>query len=1264
MDKFPLMVTKLRLVFTITIVFLSFYGSAQTSYWQKESSKKNINKSFSQRFEVHNGQQFSFDEALFKKELIGISAARKNFKIVYFPDEKGQLMAFQVFETPVFSPELSKKYPNIKSYSGRSIDQKNTKIRFSVSHNGIQSMMVRSNQQGTVFMQKDSGDNYVVYKRDPNAKRNSEFLCSTKSIMDKSNDGLVRRTVNDQVLRKYRLAVTASGEYTEHHGGTIVDALAAINATVTRINQVFETDLAITLELISGLEPVIFTDPLTDPYSGSLSSKVQNTLDTTIGSANYDIGILFNKANQSDGNAGFIGAVCVENRKGSAYATGEVPEGDLFDIDFVSHEMGHQFGANHTWSFESEGTQVQVEPASGTTIMGYAGITGINNVAPMGEDYFHYVSIVQITDYIKTTSCAQEIGLTNTPPVVTPTGNFTIPKSTAFSLTASATDTDVDDVLTYAWEQIDDGVVPQSVFGPNNPNGANFRSQKPSTEATRYFPKLSRVVSGNLTQSSPQINTAWETVSNVEREMNFALTVRDNAVGGGQIVSDLVNVFVENSAGPFKVTSQSSNVVTVAGTVETITWDVANSNMAPINVQTVNILLSIDGGVSFPITLAADVINDGSHDIVLPGEATTEARIMIEANDNIFFAVNASDFEIEGSEIILSFDELDQEVCQADVLVVPFVYQTFDGFNEEASFSIVDPPMGVDIEVFPEMATANNTAVDITFTNTENLPVGNYPISVLATTAGLQKEVTFNLNVYDTSFEAVTLVSPADGLLNTPTGILLEWEADFLATSYEIEIATDAGFVTVVETSSPIGTSYVPLNLENQTQYFWRVKPKNSCGEGTFGTAFTFTTIQFSCQNREGTGLPLTVSSSGTPTVTSEIRIFEDLPVADINVSLEIDHTYLSDLTITLTSPAGTSVVLMSNMCEEFRNIDATFDDEGPMLICSGDPAISGLVKPRGTLGSFNGESTLGTWTLTVADNAPADGGSFKSFSMEICAEGEFRPDDDNDGVFDDGPDLCLGTPEGTQVDATGCPVLVFPATNFTVEVQSETCRDNNDGMITVGAELPLDYSITVNGNGVNVAETFQGGDYVLTNLIAGTYNMCITASDGDLDYREQCFEVVLTEPEALSVSSKSSFDGSTVDLELLGGSLYNVELNGIVIQTKESQITLNLIDGKNTIKVTTNIPCQGTHEEQFFYSSNPVFYPNPFTNRVKVSFGTNVDRVSVQVFTSNGRMIRNQIYNVNGVELELDLAELAAGLYFVKFDGETVQGTSKVIKQ
>ena len=312
-----------------------------------------------------------------------------------------------------------------------------TKIVFVLAFltKGVQSMIVHVGTEKTTFMEKvsDGGSTYVVYDRSIHSKLDSDFICFTQSVIEKSINGPDSKLVDDQMLRKYRIAISATGEYTEFHGGTVADALAAINATLTRVNEVFETDLGVTLELIANTDLVIFTDPDTDPYGGNLNSEIQNTLTTTIGEANYDVGHLFHE-DTDGGNAGFIGSVCRDNQKGSGYAAALNPQGDIFDLDFVSHELGHQFGANHTWSFESEGTLVQAEPGTGTTIMGYAGIIPGQNVAPNGDDYFHYYSIFQIIEYLQTTSCGELTPLTNNPPVINPIADYIIPKGTPFVL--------------------------------------------------------------------------------------------------------------------------------------------------------------------------------------------------------------------------------------------------------------------------------------------------------------------------------------------------------------------------------------------------------------------------------------------------------------------------------------------------------------------------------------------------------------------------------------------------------------------------------------------------------------------------------------------------------------------------------------------------------------------------------------------------------------------------------------------------------------
>ncbi|MDO6604073.1 zinc-dependent metalloprotease [Arenibacter palladensis] len=1257
------MVVKLRLVFSISIFFLCYCGFGQTKYWDKTDSGSRRLQRQTAKLEIRNGVTFSLKKDIFNDEL---KAAQRNkaSKIVSFPDENGDLIPFVVQEASVLSPELSKKYPQIKSYVGRGLNNEKDRVRFSVSQNGVQSMIVYGESKNATYMQKvsDSDNEYIVYNRKDAYMMNTNFICETTSLIEKDKGPTALKLVAGQVLRKFRVAISATGEYTEFHGGTVPDALAAINATITRVNEIFETDLGISLEIVANTDEVIYTDKDTDPYGTNLNSEVQNTLTTVIGAENYDVGHLFQK-DQNGGNAGFIASVCIDSRKGSAYSSALIPQGDIFDLDFVAHEMGHQFGANHTWSFESEGTLVQAEPGSGTTIMGYAGISGNNNVALNGDDYFHYYSIFQISEYIKTTSCAQEISLLNTPPEIVPTGNFTIPKSTAFRLRGNATDADIDDILTYNWEQINDGIVTHNTFGPTNLSGANFRSLKPTVTPTRYFPRLSSIVSGNLTQTNPNVNTTWETVSSVERELDFALTVRDNSLGGGQVASDLVKVTVIDNAGPFVITSQAINEIYTAGTRQEVTWDVAKTNQGPVNTQKVDIYFSANGGASFPIKLADSVPNDGQQDILIPGFATPTGRIMVSAHDNIFLAVNAADFTITSSDIVLNFAQLQHEVCQGNDLIVPFNYQTYNGFSEEATFSATGMPPGLTVDFSPTSTMVNDTLVNITFSNTDLVTPGNYPISIVATSENVTKEVVIDVKILETTFADVVLQLPTNGSTSARIASQLEWESNSSYTSYDVEIADDAAFTNIIDSATVIFNYYLATDLAEETTYYWHVKPKNSCGEGTFGPAFSFTTLELNCALESAKDLPITISTTGAPTITSTITLLNDLPVADINVNLDLTHSFLADLEVTLISPAGTRVILVSNSCGGNQDILATFDDSAEAFICGTTPAIQGTVRPLGSLAAFNGESTYGDWILEVKDIAASDGGSLNAFSMDICVEGTFRADEDKDGVFDDGDDLCLNTPMGATVDLNGCAVYILPADNFEVEINSESCSNQNNGSIRIVADINMDYDLTLIGNGINESNNFTNF-FFKEGLAAGTYEICIIGTEDDKAYEPYCFQAIITEPPPLTVTSKLTASGSQAILNLEGSDWYNVELNGIVTQTKSSSITLELKQGVNQIKVSTNLQCQGIYEDQLFLMDEPLVFPNPFEEEVNIFLNNGPETVNAQIFNYAGQLIRKKDYTLDSNEININFTGLPSGIYILKLKGEGVNSNVKLVKK
>jgi len=1250
---------KLRFVLSITILFSGFYGFGQQDYWQKVQSSTVFEKSGpSSKDTLYKLDNLSFERIL-------NTASTEEGITLQFPDNSGNLITYQIWETSNFHPDLAKKYPRIKSFAGES-QEGQSKIRFSYSPNGLKAMMIPYGEEESVFLEPEEGQEgmYQVYGKGELSGK-SELECSTPSATTSKGGSTSKALVDEQILRKYRIAVSTTGEYTNYHGGTVADALAAINATLTRINAVFETDLGVTLELIPNNDEIIFTNAATDPYTGSLSSQVQNTLTEIIGEANYDVGHLFDDApseDQNNGNAGFIGAVCSDGRKGSAFVSFYEPEGPVFDLDYVAHELGHQFGANHTWSFDTEGTGVQVEPASGTTIMGYAGIVEGNDVAPNGDDYFHYVSILQIQDYIRTTSCSVNTALDNTPPVIDAQPNYVIPMGTPFVLSAGATDAE-GDVMSYAWEQVDDGVVVSSTFGPENVSGANFRSLPPSTDSERYFPRLSRIIEGNLEQVNPQLNDAWETVSNIERELNFALTVRDNNPDGGQVASDSVKVDVIFGSGPFQVTSQSVSETYLGGSIQNITWDVADTHLPPINAETVDIFLSTDGGVDFPWILAENFPNNGNAQVQLPGTATSNARIMVKASNSVFLAVNSAEFTIQETQAVLNFDQLRFDGCQPDDISIPFVYEAYGGFSENMTLSI-NSSEAFTPNFSESSVLESGTQIELTLGNIANIPVGTHTVEVIATGQSFSTSTVIEINILNDIFTDTILTFPENMSAGIQVNPTFTWQEDVNTTSFDIEIALDEAFTSIVESSTVPFTFYQSTDLIPETQYFWRVRPKNQCGNGDFGTPFSFTTSVVNCSNFDTNESPQEISSVGTPTVRARILLVEDLRISDIDVNLEISHTFLQDLTVSLTSPSGTKVTLISRNCGSSNNINAVFDDEAPPLSCSENPAINGLVQPLGSLASFNGESTLGEWILEIQDTAASDGGSLDAFSLDICVEGTFRPDDDEDGVFDDGDDLCLGTPKGTLVDTLGCPINAFDANNFSITIQSESCRENNDGSISLSVlDTTIDYTATLLGNGIEVVNSFTE-QTTFSNLIAGTYQLCIIGSNGATNYRETCFDVVIDEPEELSVVANLSANGATVQLQMSGGDFYNIELNGSVVQTTEDEISVDLEPGLNVLKVSAGLECQGVFEQQYFVVDSPTIVPNPAVDWVTVSSEFQDQEVVVTLYSAEGRLVRREDIFVEGYDFDINVSELSIGLYFLVLESEGTSQTSKLIKR
>ncbi len=632
-------------------------GWRNVSDLQIDASQKIRTTEYSER-----QQLFQLEENAFRASLsnAGFKEEGKPGIVISLPSIDGHADQYLIWETSNFAPELRARFPEIKSYVGKGITDPAAYIRFSVSPLGIQTMVLRADK-GAEFIEPYTTDSsvYVLFDSATRIKGHLPFTCST--VDQRLNDELLHRTAqspasNDQIFRTYRLALSCTGEYGQYFGGTVAGALAGMNATMTRVNGVFETDMSLKLEIIANNDLVIYTNAASDPYSaagvgsaGAWNAQLQNTLTNVLGNAAYDIGHLFGRSG-GGGNAGCIGCVCVDDspsttdtNKGSGFTSPSdaVPQGDSFDIDYVVHEMGHQLGANHTFSHFVEGSGVNIEPGSGITIMGYAGVSNGFDIDSNSLPFFAYRSILQVQQNLEGT-CSVNTILTNNPPSVEAGPTMTIPKSTPFVLRGIVSDAD-GDALTLVWEENDNAPFSadqeNSFPSPTKISGPNFRSFMPSESPDRFMPSYETVLAGSLSNT-------WEAISSVGRQLKFTLTGRDNVPGAAQTNTDSKIVNVTGTAGPFEVTSQNTlGTSWLQGEQQTITWGVNNTtNLA--GSANVNIKLSIDGGWTFPITLASNTPNDGSEIITVPDTTAENCRIWIEPTGNIYYAINAAPFSI------------------------------------------------------------------------------------------------------------------------------------------------------------------------------------------------------------------------------------------------------------------------------------------------------------------------------------------------------------------------------------------------------------------------------------------------------------------------------------------------------------------------------------------------------------------------------------------------------------------------------------------
>jgi len=950
------------------------------------------------------GQSLTLDIIAMRVQLFAApregSPAALQPMVMILPDPDGGFQSFNVLESPVMEDGLAAQYPDIRTIVGQGIDDPTATLRADITMHGFHAQVLSTNGDWYIdpFNRADTTNYTSYYKRD--LKSLHAWACQGAEVIPGTNhgdDGQIGQNwiSSGTQLRTYRLATAATGEYTAFFGGTVAAGQAAIVTAINRVTGVYERDLAVRLTLVANNSSLVYTNSATDPYTngdgGVMLGQNQTTITNIIGSANYDIGHVF-----STGGGGVAGLAVVCNSANKARGvTGQpAPTGDPFWIDFVAHEMGHQFAGNHCFNSQvcagNRNGATAFEPGSASTIMGYAGICGTDDLQPNSDAYFHSISYEEIRAFVGGggSACGTLTNTNNSIPTVAGPGNFTIPSRTPFSLPATGSDAN-GDTLTYCWEERALGAV-AALTAPDDGNIPLVRSINPSTSPTRFVPPLINVLNNTIDpeQRLPQLSRSWL----------WRCTIRDNRAGGGGANQADSTLNVVGAAGPFTVTAPSGSTSWSAQSLRTISWNVAGTSANGINCANVAIELSTDGGNTFPVTIAASVPNTGSASVTIPNNQTNNGRIRVRGVGNIFYNIS------------------------------------------QGTLTVTAPVNGVVLA-----GTGANTFTDNTGNGNNNGRIDSGETSIRLTIP------VSNGGTIAATGVTGTLVS------NTPTVTISTNAATYpnLASGGGTGSNTTA-YVISVSAAHPCGNPInltLSINSGQGTGTYPFSLATGLAGGLSSPTTFTYTGTAIAIPDNSTTGINATINVSGLVGTIADIDFTirgTSCSATPGSTTVGITHPWVGDLVGRLSSPNATQITLFNvaggannngdNLCN--TALDDAASSSIQAITPAGNPYSSSFV-PQAALSTFNGQNPNGTWTFNIADIAAQDLGTLRAFSITIRTQ---LPPTCNPPSSSVCPTVtqpptsltrCPGESASFSIQATGTPAPTFQWRRNTVNINT-----------------------------------------------------------------------------------------------------------------------------------------------------------------------------------------------------------------------------------
>jgi len=1222
-----------KILLSLSLLLCSYVLLAQNNFWRQVDESSVGRDLFAGRHKPSSFKLFQLNEAAFENAARmapserTVSVFQSGF-IITIPNSNGEMERYKVVDAPVMDPALAARYPGIKSYAGVSVADPSSSIRFSISPLGFHGMIL-SNKRPTIYIDPLIDDYYMAVSRADVQDYRQPFGCETlTSISEDANTTVALRNADDGRLRTYRLALVASGEFSQYwlDGSETTDAqrkakvLAAMNNQITRVNGIYERDFGVRLILIANNDAIIYLNAATDPIgttSSSWNSQTQTTCTNVIGSANYDVGHLVHRGPTNNGNAGCIGCVCTSGSKGSGWTSYIDLSSDYFVVDYLTHELGHQFGGNHTFTHANEGTIAQCEPGSGSTIMSYAGITGATtDVQAHNDDYFHARTIEQVTNYIKSASggCAVSTITGNAAPTANGGSNYTIPRSTPFTLTGTGSDADAADVLTYCWEQINQRATGSSVVPSATATaGPQFRSYLPTTSSSRTFPVLSSILSGTNSNK-------WEVLPSVARTLNFRFTVRDNHPGAGNNESADMVLTINGTAGPFAVTSPNTAVTWGANSTQTITWSVNSTNIAPVSCADVKISISTDGGNTFS-TLVASTPNDGTQAVTIPNTASTTARIKIEAVGNIFFDISNTNFTI--STPITCDDPTG--LASSDITTT----------GATVSWTAASGAVSYDVDYKTSAAGLWTNAVTATTATTANL-------SGLVSSTVYDWRVRTNCSGAGSNYTQAQFTTLTPAPCDAPTGLVssgvttadatISWTAVSGAVSYDVDYKTSASGTWINAATATAATSVNLSGLAQSTVYDWRVRTNCSSSNSAYSVA-QFTTLTATCD------APTGLASSGITTSAATVSwtAVSGALSYDVDYKTSAESLWTNAATATTATSVNLSGLASSTVydwrvvtnCSSLSSAYSTAQFTTATPVCN---APTGLTSSGVTVSA----ATVSWTAVSGAISYDVDYKTSASGNWTNAATGTTATSVNLSG-------LAASTVYDWRV-RTNCSSLssAYSSAQFTTLALS-VCPGiydvSTNGTRSGAATIPFSTDIKglINPSGDNDYYKF-----VITT--GGTITVTLSTLPADYDLR------LYRNNSQVAISQNGGTTNETINYTATAGTYYARVYGYNNANNATSCYTLRVELGT------------ATRGDNLITTNKISVFPNPVSNNVTIRIDELKAKADIRIIDMYGKTVLQQ--NTTQVNTPINLSRLSTGLYLVKIITDGKESTMKIVKE